>query len=285
MKTIKSLLSGLCLSGFLLGLTGQVAFAKTIQDAAAERLSANAYWVQGSSSDSKVMLLYYVGTSTESVVTITNAAITAYAPAGTADTSFGTASGEYDLSAAAYDTYGELCDAIDALANFGCELEGGKRGDNTTRLRNQTAASGTNDLKAAGGFEVLQDSGTAPGAMSAFDIRVWASPSTRGKRIILHKCEWYCNGADSLKVFGKSWKDERIKEGIHRDFRQATLDTDDEVYSEVIADDTAESQDFSATSGNNPWSFAENSDVVVSCGNGTSVQATANYLRCLFEER
>ena len=203
MKTLKMafpLLALVCAS-----LAPKAAQAKETRDLEASRLAARSYWYQVSANSSPALSLYYVGTATESLVYISSTLITAFAPIGTADTGFGTALGSYDLSAAAYDTFGELCDAIDGLANYGCRLLGAKRDDNTNRLRDQAATSGTNDLKAAGGFDVKFD--TAPvaggGTPEAFDLRVGVTPES-GKRVVMKKCEWNANGANTALIYGRA---------------------------------------------------------------------------------
>ena len=286
MKTLK--MAFLLLALVCASLAPKAAQAKETRDLEASRLAARSYWYQVSANSSPALSLYYVGTATESLVYISSTLITAFAPIGTADTGFGTALGSYDLSAAAYDTFGELCDAIDGLANYGCRLLGAKRDDNTNRLRDQAATSGTNDLKAAGGFDVKFD--TAPvaggGTPEAFDLRVGVTPES-GKRVVLKKCEWNANGANTALIYGKSslYEYSLFKPAT---FKTATWDDTDEMYREVIADDTAESQDF--TSASTAWAgdgfeFAQDAHVVVSLGNSTSTQVIGNYLRCLIEER
>lgn len=258
--------------------------AANVEDQVLRQAVGNAYWVYVSSSDSKSMELWYIGTATESVVTIGSVSLRAFAPAGTLDTAVDT-DGVIDLSAADYDTMGELCDYLDGLTNYGCKLLGGKRNDNTNRLRDQTATSGTNDLKARGGFEVRFDTAPINGGGftdTAFDLRVWATPAGPNKSIVLKFCDVNVNVADNFRVFGKS-----IQSSLKDTSQSRTLATEDTstlVFSEVVADDTAETFDFTDRSNGVGWKFAPGTDVVVSGGNGTGIQAGANYVRCLFQE-
>lgn len=222
--------------------------------------------------------LTYVGTSTEAVVTITTTVITAYAPAGVADSSnFGVSAGSYTLFSAAYDTMGELCDVIDALANYECELLGAKRDDNTKKMKDQTATSGTCDLKSAGGCVIEIHSGAAAVANAdAYDMRVGITPPTGG-RVHLRTCTTNVSGADSIKVYGKLRRFEGASDGVTRN------DTT-EVWSTAVADDTDKTIPTSLVD-NGFLEFAKDAHVVVSAGNGTTVQVAANSLECLFDLR
>lgn len=289
MKT-KNLLMLVLLIGLAVVFKPAQASAKAAEDILAARVGAQPYWVQASSSDSKAIWLWYTGSATEAVVTIDHNSIDAFAPYNVADTSFGT-SGSYDTTAAAYDTMGELCDAINGLADYGCVLLGAKRDDNSLLLRDQTQASGTNDLKAAGGFQVLFGTGSATASPvnkeSSFILRLGATPRL-GKKLVLKKCEWYVNGADNVRIYGCDVGSSPDWLPFGEDpiaFTPGACSDVTKVYEEVIADDTAESADFTSTSGDDGWTFGVNQHVVISGGNNASVQVAANYLRCLFEER
>lgn len=288
MNTIKSLCKTLLASVLALGALVAPAAAISNEEAAVRNLGTTSFWVSAS-TDSKAMLLYYVGSATEAVVTIDHNSIDAYAPYNVADTGFGS-SGSYDITAAAYDTLGELCDAIDSLSDYACVLLGAKRDDNSLLLRDQTQASGTNDLKAAGGFEVKFGTGSAtasPANMeNSFIIRIGATPRT-GKHIVLKKCDVNVNGADNYRVFGCDMAASLQDSAAYAksaSFTPGTCNDTIKVWEEVVADDTTETYDFTAGEGEG-WIFGAGKHVVVSGGNNASVQATANYVRCLFEER
>lgn len=135
--------------------------------------------VRGGQTSSNMARLYYTGSSTECVATITSSNITFYAPAGTADTGIGS-SGVINLTAAAYDTMGELCDYINGKTNYRCVLTGALRSDASggasAVIMTQTATTGTCDLKGKGGCALTNyDAGM---------IRLGILPS-QGKRVIL----------------------------------------------------------------------------------------------------
>lgn len=233
--------------------------------------------------------LWYVGTATEAVVTITSTAIQSFAPAGTGDTSFGTANSAYDLSAAGYDTFGELCDAIDALANYECLAAGAIRSDNTNTLRDQTAASGTNDLKANRGFEVHFDTGPINGGGNGnrlFDLRVGRKPAP-GKRLVLRQCTGVADSVNDgdLRVYGKpKWAE------VNPNPNNWTWDDTYEVYRDTFTNAAAAKTWTFAPSGIGGISFAKDAHAVVSMGNGTTLQvgtddSVPSYLECWFEEQ
>ncbi len=285
MKNIKNLLiaGALALAGVAFSVVP--ASAGPMEDAVVRELSGPEYWKSVQSSSSPLVLLYYVGTATEAVVDIDGDSIEAEAPDGTDDTSFGT-SGAYDLSNAAYNTMGEICDAIDALSSYGCRLLGAKRDDSSLLLRNQTSTTGTNDLKAAGGFEVLMDTGATTAAPNnAYDLRLGFTPQP-GKRIVLKKCTVNANGATDWRVYGKT-VDRAVEHALNdRYFKRGTFNDTTLVFKEVIADDTEESQDFTVSQAGRGWEFGVDEHVVVSAGNSTNLQfAETSILRCLVQER
>lgn len=280
MKTLKSLiLSAVVLFSGMSALVAP-ASAANLDEAWMDELNKITSGGTTESDDSKCMNLAYVGASTEAVVTITGIAITAYAPGATLDTGdFGTALSEYDISAAAYDTAGELCTAIDGLTDYKCALVGCKSDDNSNLLRNQTQASGTNDLKANGGFDVELDSGAVAGSSQAgliYVLRVGITPNV-DRRVRLKQVITNNNGTGTMKVYGKLRKYENASDGVTRG--DQTL-----VWNEVTADDTALTSNFTV-SGNGGMDFAKNAHVVVSGGNATTAQLAANYMLVLWEER
>lgn len=229
-------------------------------------------------NDSALINIEYVGDSTECVVSITSYSITAYAPEGTADTSFGT-SGTYRLDAAAYDTAGELCDAIDALADYTCHMEDGKRNDNSNLLLDQTATSGTNDLASAGGYNVLLDSGTYT-STTALALKIGITPQS-GRRVILKGCISNSNTTGALIVYGKLRKFENASDGVTRN------DTTAVWTSVASADDTSTIYPYnSASFPVGPWlEFGKDEHVVIS-ETGSAVQAAStNFMMCFWDEK
>jgi len=228
------------------------------------------------SNNAECMNLGYSGASSEAVVTISSFQITAYAPAGTADTTFGT-SGTYLLSSTSYDTMGELCDAVEALSSYTCRLLACKRDDATYLLRDQTATSGTNDLKATGGATILLDTGGVAALTDVFVERIGITPLS-GRRVQLKSFVGNANVIGTCKVYGKLRKFEGATDGVTRN--DTTL-----VWSAITADDTDLTVDFT-NSGRSPLGleFATDAHVVISCGNGTGVQAAANQVQAFWNE-
>lgn len=277
MKKIGFALIGAALA-FVTLFAAPQAQAKSLADLQISDLNRIRSGVLASANTSYCLNLSYVGSSTEAVVYIDSSVITAYAPAGTADSSnFGLSASSYSLGSAAYDTTGELCDAIDALDNYKCSLLGCKRNDASNLLRNQAATSGTNDLKAAGGFSVTFDTNPAAGGdvTQVFVLRVGMTPKT-DRRILLKSCTANANVAGTVLIYGKLRKFEGVSDGVTRN--DTTL-----VWSKVTADDT--DLNLPATLTSSGWlEFAKDAHVVVSAGNGTGIQAAANYLECQFDE-
>lgn len=222
--------------------------------------------------------LDYVGSDTEAVVTVNHASMTVYSPTGYADASVGS-SGVLSFASASYDTVGEICDHLDAAADFKCSLTGCKRDDAPALLRDQTATSGTNDLKAAGGFDVLLDTGSTAGDQltGVYVIRQGLRPPA-GQRVTLKKINFNCNGANTIKVYGKLKRFEGINDGITRG--DTTL-----AWNQVIADDTDTSIDFTVGGAGKGVDFAKDAHVVVSCGNSTSIQASGNFVNTIWESK
>lgn len=266
------------------------ALAGPAEDSRVRLDSSRAFWYEARANSSTLVNLYYVGSGTQAVITVDADSIDAEVPFATADTGFGT-SGSYDITAAAYDTLGELCDAIDLLADYGCELTGGKRDDSSLLLRDRAAAAGDN-LKSAGGFDVYSDTGpVVVGAGTPTDTRLLTigfNPAP-DKSVVLKKCEVNGNVIADYRVFGKSALYAVNSRANSR--KNANITDTTEVWREITADDTAESYDWttaSTVSAADGWHFAKGSHVVVRLGEGaagTSVQAPANFIRCLFEER
>ena len=270
------------LSVFLgLALGALPAKADNLEDAQLRFFNAYNSADRVNTSSSVAMNLSYVGSSTEAVVTIAVGAITAYAPQGTADTTFGVSAGSYAFVGATYDTFGELCDAIDALASYECVLKGAKRDDNTTTIRDQTATTGTNDLKAVGGFDVYFDTGGMSNlANGTYFERIGFVPNS-GKRVLLKSCLINVSTnvtAGSFNVYGKLRRYEGVSDGVTRN--DTTLVYEDP----TVAFGTDETTTWTE-SGLGGLEFAKDAHVIVSAGNGTVIQPVGGFARCLWSER
>lgn len=291
LKTFRSLALGAFVAvAFLLVAAPKPAQAVGLLELQVAELDKESLGARVDHNSAVAMRLYYVGSATEAVVTITTTVITAYAPAGTADSSnFGVSAGSYTLFSAAYDSMGELCDVIDALANYECILEGAKRDDNTKRLRDQTAASGTCDLKAAGGCGIkFSNESDGRANTESYDMRIGINPHI-GKRVVLKTCTANISGTDTLKVYGKLAKFEAGSDGSPKGLAGVTAaarDDTTEVHSVATADDTDKTIPASVPTGGAGWlTFAKDAHVVVSAGNTTNVQTSGNGLECQWDER
>lgn len=242
------------------------ASAASLQDLQVKDLDKIAVSEKKVISDETLMTIGYVGASTEAAVVINSPTVGTEAPIGTADLS-------YNWTAAAYDTLGELCDAIDAEADYTCKLTGGKRDDASTLL-GTVAASSSTDAKAAGGYGVLI-SGVPTSKTDPYIMTLGITPST-GKRVVLKYCIGNINVIDAIKVYGKLAKFEGANDGVTRN------DTT-EVYSAITADDTDK------TIGNVygvPWlEFAKDAHVVIRSSDADNAQAAANYIECSWDEK
>lgn len=275
---IKGFLTAVLFVGLLSALAPRAAHAISLTELQVAELNKVRAADRVAHNNSKCANLAYVGSSTEAVVTILPQAITAYAPAGTADSSnFGVSLSSYVFTST-YDTMGELCDAIDDLADYKCTLLGCNRADVSARLREQTATSGTNDLKAAGGFDVLLDTGSNQGNQltDVYDIAIGINPGS-GKRVMIKTLTANINVDGTVLVYGKLKKFEGSDDGVTRN--DTTL-----VWSAATADDT--SLQVPVTLTETGWlEFAKDAHVVVQGGNGTGVQAAANFLEVQWDER
>ena len=261
------------------------AHAISLSDLQVQRLAQIQVGDKKAGKEGEAMRIWYVGTATEAVVTITTTVITAYAPAGTADsTNFGVAGGSYTIFSAAYDTMGELCDAIDGLTYYGCELLGARRDDDSNILKNQVAASGTRDLKVTtpvsgtigGGARILLDSAVDTDAAGTVYVnRVGIRPAS-GKRVILKTLTCNASTIGTLNISGKLQKYEGAGDGVTRD--DTTI-----VWSAITADDTDLTIPGTVTDAGF-LSFAKDAHVVISAGNGTTDQVAANFCNAQWSE-
>lgn len=246
-----------------------------LQVAELDKINAAARRVIGNMG---AMRMFYVGSATAAVLGIENLRVIAYAPQFVADSNFGT-DGVYQISDAAFDTFGELCDAVDALTDYECELTDGKRDQNSNQLRDQVATDGTNDLKATGGFDIQQDTGGSYDAtdVGVFKIQLGITPNV-GRRVLLKECTANINVIDTFKVYGKERKKEGASDGVTRD------DTTN-VWNAITADDTDLTTTFSVN-GLGGLEFGKDEHVVITGGDGgTGLQVAANFLECKWEEK
>lgn len=213
--TISKALKAACLT-VLAALAAAPAFASYDPMAAVAQEFYDSRYVTAASSvpfagnDTMAVRLYYTGTSTEAVVTISATGITFYAPNNVADTTFG-ASGQ--LTFATYGTIGALCDKINTSAGvYQCRMEDARRSDPTAYLAAVTAASGQLSLKANGGYPV----GFSPGANAAFSVygSTWISlgiTPPADARVILKKCTFEGLGSGYVRFTVSGVK--RVAEG------------------------------------------------------------------------
>ena len=230
-------------------------------------------------NDSHLMNIHYVGTSTEAAIGVTSITITAATPFGTADTTFGT-SGTYDLEATAYDTIGELCDAIEALADYECTITDGKRNDDPALLADITAAAGSYDANAVGGYNLLIDSGTYLSSASLL-LRVGITPMS-GRRVILKGCVANSKGTGPVVVYGKLRKFEGVSDGVTRNDTTAVWTS-----AASVADTSTVYPYNSASFPVLQWmEFGIDEHVVISDNGDAGVNVTAtNFLQCFWDER
>ena len=278
-KTIKSYLIALALLPLFGALVAPVA-ALSYEDAAMKIADALLAAERVASNDTKCLNLDYVGSSTEAVVTITKTDLIGYAPEGTKDANFGLSASTYVLNSAAYDTMGEVCDAVDGLTDYECTLLGCKRDDNSNLLRDQTAASGTNDLAASGGFDVKMDTGSAQVLTDVNQISIGITPLS-GRRVLLKQSVANISVIGTMNVYGKLRKYENANDGVTRD--DTTL-----VWSGITANDTDLTTTWSIT-GQGGLEFAKDAHVVVRGATPLTLvadaQVAANFLQLYWEER
>lgn len=218
-------------------------------------------------ADSSLIKVTYVGASTQAAVVVTADAFGTEAPIGTSDLSF-------DTSNASYNTLGELCDAIEAEDDYTCALTGGKRDDDATLLQIVTAAIAT-DAKAAGGYEVLIDTGGLV-VTDPYIISLGITPSS-GKRVVLKYCTGNINVIDKLVIYGKLAKYENSTDGVTRG------DITKVYQSPATADDTDKT--IGNIYGVNFLEFAKDAHVVIRNLDADSTQAAANFIECVWDEK
>ena len=295
-KILKTL--GLAALTFLAaGLYAPYASAANAQDAITAEADSTimADYRAGGADIAKAINLAYVGSSTESVVTISATAMTFYAPANVLDTAVGTAGVITYSSTLGQNTLGALCDYLNGktttLTNYRCKLLDAKSSDSPgVMLKTQTGTSGTNDLKTAGGFSVLMTTNTV--------ISLGINP-TPGKRVRLRQCQVNGQSAttdNNLYVYGRLRKMSSGRDNINIQGAGALG-----APVGAIADDTylvwKSSTTQNVTSTVPPLTghidgfleFAQDAHVVVRAGLPTGVSVAAqtanNFIQCFWEEK
>ena len=234
-----------------------------------------------------------VATTTGAYVTISATAMTFYQPFATLDTSVGTAGVITYASTLGSNTMGSLCDYLHSLgAKYKCTLISAQRDDPPVILRTQTSTDGTNNLAATsqrplkGGFSVDQ-------ATTTF-VSLGIIPAA-GRRVVLKQCTFNGfkgSGNDNgFQIYGQLRKYGTANSGgapaasATDQFGTAVNDS----YlvwrsSHVAATDTT----LPSSNALPRWlEFAEDAHVVVRTGNiaSDSVQTSANFVRCSWDER
>ena len=274
MKKLTKLFAGLLLLGALV----VPAKAENLRDLQYDLLAANYAAEYVASNNTEMIKIEYVGSSTEAVVSVRNTEISAYAPAGTLDTGFGVA-GYYQFANPLYDTIGEVCDAIELLADYKCTMLAAITDDAPKFLRDQLwTASG--DLKAVGGLRLKSDTGGSDDISDTFTFfeRVGITP-LKGRRVLLKECKMSSNGTDALKAFGKLRRFEGSVDRVTRN--DSTI-----VWAEGTVDETTKTVTWTDANGRGGLLFGKGEHVVAGIDNdGTSQQFATNAIECRWEER
>ena len=221
-------------------------------------------------NDAVSLNIHYVGTSTQAIVYVSSGVLTTYVPGPS-----GTQDLNYNLAAAAYDTMGEVCDAIDADGDYTCSLIDAKRDDSSILTQN-SAISNSDDLKAAGGFDVKIDSGCVElDDGTQFVLRLGITPAS-GKAVVLKYCKFINSGTDVFNIWGKLAKYAGVSDGVTRN------DTT-KIYGPVTADNTATTE--GDVYGGNWLEFGKDEHVVIGSSVADTAQAAEDYLTCVWDEK
>ena len=254
------------LCAVLLASAGNV-FAISRDDLITREFSKKASAAYVLPGNATLMQVFYVGSATQAVLTISADALTTAAPIGTADLSI-------DMSAAAYDTLGELCTAIDAEDDYECALTGGKEDDDSSLLIDVAGSASVGVLHDSDGYSVEIDTGGAVSVDNTYINRLGITPES-GKRVILKYCDVQSDAVGTMLVYGKLAK--------YASDTTVTRDDTTQVVSFATADGTAE------TNGNiygRDWlEFAKDEHVVISVGNATTAQTATSYIQCFWDEK
>ena len=182
------------------------AWAVNLQDAQTAQADQTAFsaYVIGGAGQSDLAHLYYIGTSTESVITISATHMIFFAPYNVAEATLSSTGGIGTLGDITYsglgsNTMGGLCDYINSTKYYRCQLTGALRTDAPAILKTQTQTAGTCMLNSAGGCKLTNN--------AADIIRLGILPPS-GRRVVLQQV--ISNGqasTDSVKVQGilRNW--------------------------------------------------------------------------------
>lgn len=275
-------------------------------------------------SQTKIINIEYVGSSSEAFVSIDGTNVDFFAPFNVLDTDGvrGNGNGRYDLSLSTVDTLGEFCDQVDLLADWKCKLLAGKRDDFANLMRNQDGNNvnvSSENLKGGGGYDISMGTRTQINTLGTVGViaSVWfqgigITPQP-GRYVRLKSCSWNVNATDpanpfsGLHVYGKLKKHEGKSDGRVRD--DSTL-----VWKKTSVDDTTAIEyfdglprSFASLVYNNgripsPQSdggldFAKDAHVVVRNSTGAVIQSGSetivdtntltgvNFVSCVWEER
>ena len=196
----KNLTVLMALAAILAVLTPR-AWAVNTQDALTAEADQTAFsaLVVGGAGASDLAHIYYVGSSSEAVVTISATHMIFFAPAGTAEATKSSTGGIGTLGDITYsgldsNTMGGLCDYINSTKYYRCQLTGALRGDAPSILKTQTETSGTCQLNATGGCKLTNN---------ATDIvRLGIIPNP-GRRVILKSVQSYgVIATDTVDIYG-----------------------------------------------------------------------------------
>jgi hypothetical protein len=231
--------------------------------------------------------LSYVGTSTESLVTISATAMTFYAPFNVLDTGVGSSGVVTYSSTLGANTIDGLCAYLNGLNTSG---PGGKstyqcaktncKGDDVpgTMLKTQTETSGTNNLKAVGGFNVLITTNTT--------IQLGVQPAP-GRRVVLYRVDSNINQADTTHVYGQL-----RKYGAGKDRFGVAVNDTTEVWKSPAQTTNATSNWPNNLAFLQPWlEFATDAHVVIVGGSAAgndqvnAANTSANFIQAVWAER
>lgn len=251
--------------------------------------TANSGYVAGGANTAQAVNLFFTGkgqtgsvaASTGAYVTISATAMTFYQPYGTVDATVGTAGVITYASTLASNTMGALCDYLTSLgSSYVCRLQGAQRNDPPIILKTQTETNGTSNLAAAGGFSVLQTTTTF--------VSLGITPAV-GRRVVMKQCVSNGNmaGGDSgLQVYGQLRKFGALASASAVDQYGVAANDSYSVWasSQVTNTTTYQPSQYAIPR----WiEFAQGAHVVAREGNvgAASVQTSANFIYCLWDER
>ncbi len=268
------------------------------------------------SSGTAGLTLWYVGTSTEADVTISQTIVQFFAPFNVPDTAvFPVSASIYDLSVATA-SVGTFCQAVNASTNYRCQLNGLRSDQPGSLLLDVTAKTGIRNMKSAGGFEVGIDTGGVTGTLAAgllgpttsFMIAIGMTPNDQNHRVVLRKCTANTSDATglNLRVYGQLRQFEGLGSGptsppvtmangqvVNSNTPviawpgSQTDATPVDIITTTLNTDT--SVDYTLSQGTGMGlEFAKGSHVVVQTGpypQGTVANSATNFVKCLWDEK